>query len=107
MDEQLADPASLLNYCKAVNHARLQHPAIARGENAYLHVDDWTCLMQRTLGEDTVYIAMNFSASKEQTITLPVSGVSIANDLETGDGAALLEGANLTLPPYAIVILKY
>ena len=106
VDEQLTDPASLLNYCKAVNHARLQHPAIARGENAYLHVDDWTCLLQRTLEGTTVYIAMNFSPSKEQTITLPVSGVSIANDLETGDGAAVLEGANLTLPPYAIVILK-
>ena len=106
VDAQLADPASLLNYCKAVNHVRLQHPAIARGENEYLHVDDWTCVMRRSLGGDAVVIAMNFSASKEQTIALPVEGLTIAGDLETGDGQATLTGADLTLPPYAIVILK-
>lgn len=105
-DAQLADETSLLHYCRRVNHIRLAEPAIARGENAYLHVDDWTCVMSRTLGEETVYIAMNFSASKEQTIALTVDGLNIAHDLETDAGTATLQGTTLTLPPYAIVILK-
>ncbi|MBR4080613.1 MAG: hypothetical protein IKK21_02355 [Clostridia bacterium] len=105
-DAQLADPDSLLNYCRAVNHVRLRHPAIARGDNTWIHVDDWTCVMQRTLGEDTLYIAMNFSSSKAQTIELPVDGLAIAEDVETGTEVAALTGATLTLPPYAIVILQ-
>lgn len=53
-----------------------------------------------------MYIAMNFSASKEQTISLNVNGLTIAHDLEVEEGAAALDGATLILPPYAIVILK-
>ena len=105
-DEQLADPASLMNYCRAVNHVRLKHPAIARGENEYVHVDDWTCVMKRTLGEEQVYIAMNFSSSKPQTVALPAEELAIADDLETGAESAAIDGTTLALPPYAIVILK-
>lgn len=49
-DDQLADEDSLLHYCRKVNHIRLAEPAIARGENAYVSTDDWTCVMSRTLG---------------------------------------------------------
>ncbi len=105
-DDQLADPDSLLNYCREVNHIRLENPAIARGENKFILDDKWVCAMERTYGEETLVIAMNFSASKEKSVELPIENMQIAHDLEVGEGAAFLDGSMLTLPPYGIVILK-
>ena len=105
-DAQLEDPASLLNYCRAVNLARLKTPAIARGKHETVFSDELTCLLRRTLGEDACYIAINCSSKAPQTITLPEAGLSIVSDLETGTEAAALSGTELTLPPYAIVILS-
>lgn len=105
-DAQLEDSASLLNYCRAVNLARLQTPAIARGKNETVFSNELTCLLRRTLGEDACYIAINCSSKSAQTITLPEAGLSIVSDLETGADAAALSGTALTLPPYAIVILS-
>ena len=62
--------------------------------------------MRRTLGKDMCYIAINCSSKSAQTVTLPEAGLSIVSDLETGADAAALSGAELTLPPYAIVILS-
>ena len=71
LDEQLADPASLLNYCRAVNLARRKSPAIARGKNETLFSNELTCLMRRTLEDDACYIAINCSSKSAQTVTLP------------------------------------
>lgn len=106
VDEQLADPGSLLNYCKAVNHARLATPLIARGENSFLFYDKNVVLMKRELDGECCYIAMNFSKSAAQTVELPDAGLYIVSDLECGDSAAVLESAKLTLPPYAIVVVQ-
>ena len=105
VDDQLADPASLLNYCKAVNHARLRSPLIARGENSFVHVDANVCVMKREKDGESCLIAMNFSPKAEQTVSLP-EGLTVISDLETGSAAASLAGTELTLPPYAIVILE-
>ena len=106
LDEQLADPASLLNYCRAVNLARRKSPAIARGKNETLFSNELTCLMRRTLEDDACYIAINCSSKAAQTVTLPEAGLAIVSDLETGADAAVLSGTELTLPPYAIVVLS-
>ncbi len=105
VDEQLADPSSLLNYIKAVNHVRLSEPAIARGEGEILLSDKNLVLMNRTLNGETLYIAANFSKT-EQVMTLPAEGLTIAHDLQVEDGASLLEGTALTLPSMSIVVLK-
>lgn len=106
VDEQLQDPLSLLNYCKALNHMKKKTPAIARGQNEFLYSDSTTCLMKRTLDEDVCYIAINFSAKAAADVALPSAALAIVSDLEVGTDSAVLSGITLTLPPYAIVILE-
>ena len=106
VDEQLQDPLSLLNYCKALNHAKKKTPAIARGKNEFIFSDNTTCLMKRTLNDSACYIAVNFSAKAAAEMTLPAANLTIVSDLEVGTESAVLSGETLTLPPYAIVILE-
>jgi len=110
VDEQLADPDSLLNYCKAVNHARLSSPLIALGENSFVSGDKNTVVMKREKNGDCCWIAMNFSRSAEMTVTIDAAGLAIISDLEVADGAASLTETGgvttVTLPPYAIVVLE-
>ena len=98
VDDQLADPASLLNYCKAVNHARLTTSLIARGENSFLHSDK------------CCYIAMNFSKSAQQTVEIPAANLTIVSDLVAIEGNTVLTEANgvtaVTIPPYGIAVIQ-
>ena len=109
VDDQLEDAASLLNYCRAVNHARLKSPLIARGENTFLYSDKSIVLMKREKGGECCYIAVNF-AKTEGTAEIPAAGLKIVSDLEVADGKASLtqgEGTTaVTLPAYAIVIIE-
>ncbi len=104
VDDQLADEGSLLNYIRQLNHVRLAVPAIARGENAILSSSKEAVVMSRTLNGETIYIAANFA--KGDTVVTLSEGLSILHDLEVADGAAQLNGAELTMPSMAIVVLK-
>ena len=105
VEDQMDDPDSLLSYCKAVTNARKQTPAIAQGANEFVLAEGELCLMRRTLGEESVLIALN--CSSKDTLDCPLPGqTELLFDLETGHDAAALSGDTLTLPPYAIVILK-
>lgn len=108
VEAQQADPASLLNYVRAVNHARLENPLIADGENETLLSEGDLLVMRRSKDGESLLVAMNFSPT--QALTLPVAARAIRFDLETGDATAALEetadGRTLTLPPYAIVGLS-
>ena len=110
VDDQLADPASLLNYCRAVNQARLVSPLIARGENSFLYYDQNVVLMKREKDGECCYIAMNFAKAAEQTVEIPAVGLTIVSDLEALEGhASLSEGDGVTavtLPPYGIAVLE-
>ncbi|MBQ8653736.1 MAG: alpha-amylase [Clostridia bacterium] len=105
-DDQLADPSSLLNYCRAVNHVRLAEPLIARGGNSFVFSDKNLVLMKREMDDQRCYIALNFSRTDALTLELPETEMTITAELQVGADKAVLEGAALTLPPYAIVILK-
>lgn len=110
VDDQLADPSSLLNYCKAVNQARLATPLIARGENSFLYSDKEVVLMKREKDGECCYIAMNFARSAEKTVEIPAAGLEIVSDLAALEGHASLAEADgvttVTLPPYGIAVLK-
>ena len=110
VDDQLADPDSLLNYCKAVNHARLETPLIAAGENTVVHSDKNIVVMKREKDRASCWIAANFSRKETLEVTIEANGLSIASDLEVADGVACAVEADgvttVTLPPYAIIILK-
>ena len=110
VDEQLADPASLLNYCKAVNHARLASPLIARGENSFVYSDKSVVLMKRELDGKCCWIAMNFAKSAGNTVEISATGLTIVSDLVAKEGhATLTEGEGVTtvsIPAYGIVVLE-
>ena len=110
VDDQLADPASLLNYCKAVNHARLTTSLIARGENSFLLSDKNVVLMKRELNGECCYIAMNFSKSAQQTVEIPAANLTIVSDLVAIEGNTVLTEANgvttVTIPPYGIAVIQ-
>ena len=110
VDEQIADPNSLLNYCKAVNHARLKSPLIARGENTTLYSDKNVVLMQRERSGECCYIAMNFSKSAAQTVEIPATGLAIVSDLVAIEGNTTLAEADgvttVTIPPYGIAVIE-
>jgi len=108
-DAQLADENSLLSYCRALNHMKLQHPAIARGENAFVYGDDNLLVMQRTWGDDMCYIAINFDAKNERSADIGLENLAVSaslNALEAPDTpAAALTGEHLVMSPYAIAVL--
>ena len=110
VDEQIADANSLLNYCKAVNHARLKSPLIARGENTTLYSDKNVVLMQRERSGECCYIAMNFSKSAAQTVEIPATGLTIVSDLVAIEGNTTLAEAGsvttVTIPPYGIAVIE-
>lgn len=110
VDEQLAAPASLLNYCKAVNQARLDEPLIARGENSFLYTDQSVVLMKREKGGECCYIAVNFAKAAEKTVDIPAAGLEIVSDLVAQEGHATISEnggvTTVTLPPYGIAVLK-
>ena len=105
VDDQMADAESLLNYCKTLNHARIDFSMIANGTNAFVYAQGDVCLMRREWKGESCLIAMNFSAKTAEECPLPKSAY-IARDIETGnESAEMLEGSVL-LPSYAIVILS-
>ena len=105
VDEQMQDPGSLLNYCRQLNHARLEFPAIANGQNEFVYVNDDILLMRRTLKDESCLIAMNFSPKAAGTCPVP-EDAAIGTEIETGGERAVLADGVLTLPPYGIVILE-
>ena len=110
VDDQLADPASLLNYCRAVNHARLRSPLIALGENTFVYYDANVVLMKREKDGECCWIAINFSRKAEMTVTIEATGLTIVSDLVALQGnASLTEDGSVTtvtLPPYGIAVLE-
>ena len=103
VEAQLSDPDSLLNYVREVNRIRLEYPAISEGENDFLLADGNLCVMERTMGDETCLIAVNFS--KDTWGQVDAWGYRIAEDLEVGSDAASMEDSAVSLPPLAIVIL--
>lgn len=110
VDEQIADPNSLLNYCKAVNHARLKSPLIVRGENTTLYSDKNVVLMQRERNGECCYIAMNFSKSAAQSVEISATDLAIVSDLVAIEGNTTLAEAGsvttVTIPPYGIAVIE-
>lgn len=107
--EQLADPLSILNYIKQLNHLRLTWPEVAAGPAQVLQETADTLLLKRMQGEDAVYIAVNFSAKEARELYIPAR-LRLLNSLLVGEEEASLvaggTGTLLTLPPYSILILK-
>ena len=108
LQTQQENPLSVYNYYKAALNLRRDNPAIARGENTVYAMDDpQLCVMERTLGEDSVLIVVNFNID-DVDVTLPATAkayTQLAGEVEIW-GKAALNGSVLTLPAYGIAVLK-
>ena len=109
VEAQLNDPDSLLCYCRELNRLKLEHPAIAAGENEFVYGDENVIIMKRVYKDETCYIAINFSAKQEAVVHLSQPDLAIMGQLNpSGNVSGIVadaSGASLTLTPYAIVIL--
>ena len=109
MEEQQEDPSSMLSYIKAAIRLRNVFPEIARGEIEVLTevTDNSIAAMKKTYGEKSCIILMNTTA-EEKTVSLAKSNgyEGIAGELTVNVAEPVLEGETITLPAYAVVILK-
>lgn len=109
MEEQQEDPASMLNYVKAAVRLRNVFPEIARGQiEAVEEVTDTAiAAMKKTYEEDSCIILMNTTQEEKQvTLSKSVGYESIVGELTVSSVEPTLDGETITLPPYAVVILK-
>ena len=112
VEEQLNDDQSILNYYKMAMRLRNAFPSIARGKVTDYSNDQssYICVVTKEYLDEKITIVINLD-SFEQQIVLDQSTLgfnSIVGELyATNEGSAVYDGnGNLTLPPYAIVILK-
>lgn len=109
VEEQLEDEGSMLNYVKAAIRLRNVFPEIARGDIEVLAevTDTAVAAMKKTYGEEKCIILMNTS-SEEKKVTLGKQNgyEEIAGQLTVSAESPVLEGENITLPAYAVVVLK-
>ena len=114
VEEQLADPNSILNYYKQAMHLRNCFPAIARGavENLSLEDNSYVAILRKTYEQEKIVIVMNFD-SFDQTITVDPAALGITEGIvgelynDTTLKATFDEDTGtLTLPAYAILILR-
>lgn len=109
VEEQKADPNSLLNYYKAAMHLRSRFPEIARGTSEILDGgSEAACLIRRTWEERSVILAINPSL-EPVTLSLPgdqAQKLKLEASLLAEGGEAVLADGQISLPPYAIAILR-
>lgn len=114
VEEQLADPNSILNYYKQAMRLRNCFPAIARGavENFSPEENTYISILKKTWQGESVIIVMNFD-SFEQTVALG-EGLGIGEGIQGGlyaqdvsqEAAYDASAGTIVLPPYSIVILR-
>ena len=114
VEEQQADPNSILNYYKQAMRLRNCFPAIARGavENFSPDGNTYISVLRKTWQGESIVIVMNFD-SFEQTVTLDAA-LGIQEGIQDGLYAqdvsrkAAYDAAtgSIVLPPYSIVILR-
>lgn len=111
LEEQLADPLSIVNYYKHVIRLRNENPEIARGTVAVMEeiIDEDIAAYTKTYNGSTLLILMNLSDIETKSVLLDSEKYSyegIRNFLCVDIGEVTLNGDELKMPPYSFVILK-
>lgn len=109
VQEQLEDPDSILNYCRAAIRTRKAFPVIARGTTVPQEewCSDTICAFTREKeGMEPVLVFIN-TAEEAQTVDLKESPYKqIASVLASASDKAVLKGTKLTVPALGIVVLR-
>ena len=99
VEAQQNDPRSDLNYFRALTHLRQTHPALVGG--TYESLDsghDDVFLFRRTLGPDTLLVALNFGAETHPLTLLPGQTLlSSLNDQPPADAPLRANEARIVL----------
>lgn len=110
VESQKEDPLSIYNYYKRAIRLRNENPEIARGVIEYMTevADQDICAISKTYKDSTIYMLYNISEEKK-VVTVsknnyPYDG--IRGYLSTNGEEVILDGENVIMPPYSIVILK-
>ncbi|MBQ8080961.1 MAG: alpha-amylase [Clostridia bacterium] len=108
--DQLADEDSLLRYIKRVNALFAEWPQLSLQQEEILTSSAYTLTFSRGENDERLYVLLNFSGKNEETIELPLTGLSEAgNLLMPGTTYTLSEQGGvttITLPPYAVLALQ-
>jgi alpha-glucosidase len=106
-------PASLLNWYKALIALRRTNPALHSGSNVMVDKDDPNVLsyLRRNSGSGpSVLVAMNFTAQpRTVSYDLKPQGIEGATGkalLEAGGVAKTVELSHVTLPPFAVLVAE-
>lgn len=108
-DVQTTKEDSILNYYRRAIRLRNAFPEIAHGDVTVAEgADHDVTAVIKTYQDSSILLLMNVS-DEEKVVTIPndvfaVKGIAAA--LTTGAGQPSADGETITLPPYAIAILK-
>ena len=110
VDEQLKDEQSILNFVKRCIRLRNENPEIARGTSAKITevTDERICAVTRTYEDSQLVLLYNISPEQKQvTVSKDTYGYEGIRGYASSDGTEVtLDGEQVTLPPYSVVILK-
>ena len=109
VDTQGKAPSSILSYYKKAIRLRNENPEIARGNIEMIPVSDHDIAAVRKTYEDSSIIVLYNLSPEEKQITLLKRDYpykSIRGELTTTAKQPSIQGDLVTLPAYAIVILK-
>jgi glycosidase len=109
VDEQLKDNTSILNYVKRAIRLRNENPELARGILTIIPLEDEeTCAVLKSYDNSSIIVVYNLSETEKQ-VTIKKSDFAydgIRGYLSVNSQEPNLDGETLTMPAYAIVILK-
>ncbi|MEN6418865.1 MAG: alpha-amylase family glycosyl hydrolase [Clostridiaceae bacterium] len=110
LDVQMSDPLSLYSYYKSAIRIRNKNPELARGtvEVVPALTSGSVCAVTKTYNEKTILVCYNIG---ETGVSLALGDTEFAkyklyNSLMVDETAVTFEKSVLTLPPYAIAVLR-
>ena len=106
-EEQERDGNSIYHFVKEAVALRNSYPSIGRGQTVFdeTRSNEKLCVITKTYEDESVTIIFNVSA-ETQTLSVGQDCAKIGGVLLTGTETAELEGENLTMPAYSVVILE-
>lgn len=112
LEEQKEDPNSVYNYYKKVIHYKNAYPEIARGVADYVEElsNQDICVISKSYNDEKITIIYNISQNEN---AVDISGLqsetgelTVCGSLLTGDTEAVLNGNQLQMPAYSVVLMK-
>ncbi len=94
---QEADSASMLNHYRAFLHFRRSHPALVKGEIAFIHADERLLAFTRTYGNEKMVCVFNFTNYPQ---TLRLKNVQVLEDLDDTGYKGTHWGGDIRLSAY-------